>query len=208
MSRRPPAPVPADPTLAALRGNATPRPYDSRAIVRATFNPECQILPAAAAMAVSMDTLAQYAHAAGLGPEPRRAMGQLARAQGKRLMRTCSRPARRCLTHSSPADGWRDRTSRWLTSADHVPPPTAAVLTGSGGKPGEAVWRHYHTARGVHHARGRRRDDPADTNTAAARCRRDHRVRGHAGALLRASSTSRRSSRRNKGRRATRFAPR
>jgi hypothetical protein len=147
MSGRAPAPIPPDPTLVALRGSVVPRPYDSRAIVRATFNPECQILPAAAAMAVSIDTLAEHAHAAGLGPEPRRAMGQLARAQGETFdanMLTTGAP----LLDAFVAGGWLEGPNIAVVNVgDHVPPPTAAGLTGSGGKPGEAAWRHYHVRR-------------------------------------------------------------
>ena len=72
-----------DPVLTALRGTARVKPYDSRAITRSTSHPTCNLLPVAASMGVAIDTIASYAHEAGLGPEPRRTMSQLARQQGE-----------------------------------------------------------------------------------------------------------------------------
>src|SRR5258708_1318468 len=67
-----------------------------------------------------------------------------------------------------------------------VPPPTAAGLTGSGGKPGEAAWRHYHVRRVAYTTDAVTVAMTQPTPSLfAARRRRDHRIRAHPGPLLR-----------------------
>src|SRR4051794_37657645 len=142
-----PAPAPVDPALVALRGTTPAKPYDSRATARGTANPDCGTLPVVAAMGVSPDVVAQHAHAVGLGPDPRRSMSQLARQQGDTYdanVLTDGRP----LLEVLHAEGYLDTTSIAVVNVnDHVNPPTAAGLTGTGGKPTEQQWRHYHPQR-------------------------------------------------------------
>ncbi|MCU1449405.1 MAG: hypothetical protein JWP02_1575, partial [Acidimicrobiales bacterium] len=115
----------------------------ARAIARTTANPDCGVLPVAAAMNVPVDTLAVYAHAVGLGPEPRREMSQLARQQGNTF-------DERMLTDGTPLlarlekDGWLSHTNIAVINVDdHVSPPTTKGLTSDGGKPTEHQWRAY-----------------------------------------------------------------
>ena len=140
-------PVEPPPALVALRGTVQARPYDSRAITRDCTNTDCDVLPLAAGMAVTMDTLAAMAHDVGLAPTPRRGMSQFARQQGETFddnILTDGRP----LIAELVELGWIDSASIAVVNVnDHVDPPTAAGLTGDGGKPGEQAWRHYHLAR-------------------------------------------------------------
>src|SRR5262249_29167144 len=54
----------------------------------------------------------------------------------------------RPLLEALHAEGYLDTTSIAVVNVnDHVNPPTAAGLTGSGGKPTEQQWRHYHQQR-------------------------------------------------------------
>lgn len=142
-----PVPVSLDPALAALRGTMPTKPYDARAIVRPSTNPSCGLLPVAAAMSVSLDSLASQAHLVGLGPDPRRSMSQFARQQGDTYDANV-------LTDGAPlvaalhADGWITTTSIAVVNVDdHVDPPRASGLTGDGGKPTEQQWRLYHRQR-------------------------------------------------------------
>ena len=142
-----PAPIAIEPALAALRGTVAAKPYDSRAAARAASNPDCSTLPIVATMGVSPDVVAQHAHAVGLGPDPRRSMSQLARQQGDTYdsnVLTDGRP----LLEPLHAEGYLDTVSIAVVNVnDHVNPPTAAGLTGNGGKPNEQQWRHYHQQR-------------------------------------------------------------
>jgi hypothetical protein len=136
-----------DPVLAALRGSLSAKPYDARAIVRPSANPACGLLPVAAAMSVSIDSVATAAHEVGLGPELRRTMSQFARQQGDTFdanINTDGAP----LVAAFQAEGWIATPSINVVNVDdHVDPPRASGLTGDGGKPTEQQWRSYHRTR-------------------------------------------------------------
>jgi hypothetical protein len=74
-------------------------------------------------------------------------MSQLARQQGDTYdsnVLTDGRP----LLEALHAEGYLDTASIAVVNVnDHVNPPTAAGLTGNGGKPTEQQWRHYHQQR-------------------------------------------------------------
>ncbi len=184
-SRRTATPA-TSPALYALRGAVPAKPYDSRAASRATANPDCGTLPVLAAMGISPDVIAEHAFAVGVGPDPRRSMSQLARQQGDTYdanVLTDGRPLLQVLQ----ADGYLDATTIVVVNVnDHVNPPTAGGLTGTGGKPTKQQWRHYHQQRERYtrdaHARALAAPTP---DVAAAWCRRDKRVRRHAAARVR-----------------------
>lgn len=163
MSRRRTPPTPPAP-LTALTGALGVDSYDSRALGRATANPDCGTLPIAAALGVSPDTLARRAHELGLGPQPDRGMSQIANQQGRAFdvaMLDDGAPVRDALV----ADGWLDTATPLavINVNDHVDPPTKEQLTANGGKHTEQRLRIYmrHRARYT-------------TAAAAAAMRRDH----------------------------------
>ncbi|WP_033337915.1 hypothetical protein [Catenuloplanes japonicus] len=135
--------------LIALRGTLEPAPYDSRAIMRSAGNPECRVLPTAAAMGVTIDAIAERAHAVGMGPDPRRAMSQNARLQGETFdanMLTDGLPVLEVLQ----ADGWVNSIDVIINVDDHFTKPALQRgTTASGGKKAEEDrrWRLFHRRR-------------------------------------------------------------